>query len=266
VGQFDVVRRCQDSNQRRVLGAFAFRWRQDSTRRGKFRSRLEGPAGPGAWFWTNHGVIRIPCECRRVQRPGIPLSRGTAVWRTPRSCGPRWECTRAGFAWQSPCRRSGGAEHELRYAAGDHARGCLVYKSPGFILQVDDSPEVLQLAGGPLNQRVGNRVEVTGTPSPTAATIVPATILLNVSNLTIRATGGCLTTAAALNAQTSVPAGTTPASPTVGANPTPAGAKAPVVVKTGMSTAAKVGIIGAVAGGGAGAAIALGGKKSSTSP
>jgi len=138
--------------------------------------------------------------------------------------------------------------------------GCLVYKGNGFILQVDDSPEVLQLAGGALAQNVGNRVEVSGATAATAPTISPAVSVLNVTSLTLRATGGCLTTAAALNAQTSVP-GTPGATPAATPN-----APAPTVARTGMSTGAKVGIIGAVAGGGAGAALALGGKKSSTSP
>jgi len=141
--------------------------------------------------------------------------------------------------------------------------GCLVYKAPGFLLQTEDTGEVLQLAGVPLAEYVGNRVEVNGNPLAAAPTISPATTLLNVTRLTPRATGGCLTTAAALNAQTTVPSNT-PA-PTVAA-PQPGTTAPPTVARTGMSTGAKVGIIAAVAGGGAGAALALGGKKSSTSP
>ncbi len=151
--------------------------------------------------------------------------------------------------------------------------GCLVYRAPGFLLQVDDSQEVLQLTGGPLAQNVGNRVQVTGTPSATPASISPAVTLFNVASLTLSATGGCLTTAAALNAETSVPsnapAPTTAPKPVPtasAAKPAPPVSEVPTVARTGMSTGAKVGIIGAVAGGGAGAALALGGKKSSTSP
>jgi hypothetical protein len=147
--------------------------------------------------------------------------------------------------------------------------GCLLYKGNGFILQVDDSPEVLQLAGGPLTENVGNRVTVTGALGANAPTISPATLILNVTALLLRAPGGCLTAAAALNAQTSVPTTATPV--TAAANPggTPAASSSkPVatVARSGMSTGAKIAIIGAVAGGGAGAALALGGKKSSTSP
>jgi hypothetical protein len=144
--------------------------------------------------------------------------------------------------------------------------GCLVYKGTGFILQVDDSPEVLQLAGGPLAENVGNRITVTGVPAANAATISPATMILNVTELALRAPGGCLTAAAALNAQTTVPT-SAPGTPTAAAaKPGAPVPDLPTVAKAGLSTGAKVAIIGAVAGGGAGAALALGGKKSSTSP
>jgi hypothetical protein len=118
-----------------------------------------------------------------------------------------------------------------------------------------------------LAQNVGNRVQIIGTPAATAATISPAMTVLNVASITLRTAGGCLTTAAALNAQTSVPTNAPAPSPVASAaksgSPVP---EAPSAARTGMSTGAKVGIIGAVAGGGAGAALALGGKKSSTSP
>jgi hypothetical protein len=144
--------------------------------------------------------------------------------------------------------------------------GCLLYKDTGFVLQVDNSPEVLQLAGGPLAQNVGNRVEITGTPAAAAATISPAAVILNVAELTLRAPGGCLTAAASLNAQTTAPTGPGSAPTTAAAKPGAPPPESPTVARTGMSTGAKVAIAGAIAGGGAGAALALGGKKSSTSP
>ena len=110
-------------------------------------------------------------------------------------------------------------------------------------------------------------MEVTGVPAATAATIGPATLVLNVTAITLRASGGCLTTAAALNGQTSVPTATSGAqTPQPGAQASNTAKSAPTATRGGMSTGAKVGIIGAVAGGGAGAALALGGKKSTTSP
>jgi hypothetical protein len=143
--------------------------------------------------------------------------------------------------------------------------GCLVYKAPGFLMQVDNSAEVIQLTGNALPQNVGNRVEITGTASATAPTVSPATTLINVTTIAIRATGGCLTTAAALNAQTSAPAGTPTAATPTASTPVPTAPEAPAATSGGLSTGAKIGIIAAIGGGGAGAAIALGGKKSSTS-
>jgi hypothetical protein len=141
--------------------------------------------------------------------------------------------------------------------------GCLLYKNTGFILQVDDSPEVLQLTGANLQTNLGSRVQITGIPSAQIASISPATQVVAVGAVTLESTGGCLTAAAALTAQTSMPAVAGP-----GAAPaaTGAGNAAPPVLKSGMSTGAKVGIVGAIGGGAAGAALALGGKKTSTSP
>ncbi len=139
--------------------------------------------------------------------------------------------------------------------------GCLVYKAPGYIMQVDDSAEVVQLTGNALTQNVGNRVEITGTASATAPTVSPATTLISVNTIAVRATGGCLTTAAALNAQTTVPSGVPTAT-----TPAPTAPQSPAATSGGMSTGAKVAIVAAIGGGGAGAALALGGKKKSTSP
>jgi hypothetical protein len=208
-------------------------------------------ASPG--FRVNAGGIRVEGSGYRVGvRSGTRLE-VAAVNAEARVHGSRGDLLAAvpkgrnmNFAMQQAVTRS----------------GCLVYKG-GFIQQVDNSPEVVQLTGGLLTQNVGNRVEVTGTPVATPATISPATTILNVSNLTLRGNGGCLTTAAALNAQTTVP---TMPGPGTATTPAPAVSTSPTVAKTGMSTGAKVGIVSAIAGGGAGAALALGGKKSSTSP
>lgn len=148
--------------------------------------------------------------------------------------------------------------------------GCLLFKGNGFILQVDNSPEVLQLTGNALAANLGNRVEITGVPTGATANITPATSVVSVSQLTLRAPGGCLTAAANLNAQTTLPAGVTPAAPAATATPAPAAPAAKPAAtagaRTGMSTGAKVAIIGGIAGGGAGAALALSGGKDSTSP
>jgi hypothetical protein len=135
--------------------------------------------------------------------------------------------------------------------------GCLLFKDNHFILQDENTQEVVELAGQNFAPQIGNRVEITGAASSAKPAVSIATLLVNVANLTSKSSGGCLSVAATLNAQTEVPGST--ASP----------AARPVeTAKTGggLSTGAKVAIIVGIAGGGAGAAIALSGKKSSTSP
>jgi hypothetical protein len=132
--------------------------------------------------------------------------------------------------------------------------GCLLYKDNHFIMQDENTQEVVELSGTNLGAQIGNRIEMTGVAATAKPAVTIATLLVNVSNVTPKSTGGCLSVASTLNAQTEVNATTTPAQTTAS---TP---------KSGMSTGAKIAIIGAIAGGGAGAAIALAGKKSSTSP
>lgn len=142
--------------------------------------------------------------------------------------------------------------------------GCLLYKDGKFLLQDQNTQEVLEIRGDNLAAQVGNRVTVTGATSALRPTLPIASGLLNASSVTLQGSGGCLSVAAALDAQTDVTnpvAGNTPNQPAAA----PANAPAPAP-KSRMSTGAKIGIIVVVAGGGAGAAIALAGKKSSTSP
>jgi hypothetical protein len=139
--------------------------------------------------------------------------------------------------------------------------GCLLSKENVFILQDDNTQEVAQLAGGNLAASIGGRVDITGVVSTARPTVSPATVLINVTSVTQRAQGGCLTAAQALGASTSPPQvgpAAVPAKPA----PTPP----PAASSGGLSKNAKIAIIvGAAGGGGAAAAVALGGKKS-TSP
>jgi hypothetical protein len=142
--------------------------------------------------------------------------------------------------------------------------GCLLYKDGKFLLQDQNTQEVLEIRGDNLATQVGNRVTITGATSALRPTLVIASGLLNASTVTLQGTGGCLSVAAVLDAQTEV---TNPVAGNAPDQPAAAPAKAPAPTpKTGMSTGAKVAIIAVIAGGGAGAAIALAGKKSSTSP
>ena len=135
--------------------------------------------------------------------------------------------------------------------------GCLLYKDGHFILQDENTQEVVELLGRDLSQNTGNRVTAAGTAAAVKPSVSLATTVLNVASVTVRSQGGCLSAAAALDARTEVPVG--------GGQVQPSGVKVPKV-GGGMSTGAKIAIVGAVAGGGAGAALALAGKKSSTSP
>src|SRR3984957_5493649 len=140
-------------------------------------------------------------------------------------------------------------------ANGSVARtGCLMYKDNHYILQDENTQEVVELSGGQnLKEQLGNRVEILGMASTAKPAVSIATLVVGVAGMTLKSTGGCLSVAANLGAQTDV-------------------TNAPVETATqtaktgGMSTGVKVAIIVAIAGGGAGAAIALASKKSSTSP
>jgi hypothetical protein len=148
--------------------------------------------------------------------------------------------------------------------------GCLLFKDGKFLIQDQDTQEVIELAGTNLGANVGNRTSVTGTASSVPPTLSIATSVLNVTSVTMQATGGCLSVAAALNAQTdgATAAVAPPPPPPPAIAPAPAGSTpAPAAAGgTGLSTGAKVAIVVVVAGGGAGAAIAVAGGKKSTSP
>jgi hypothetical protein len=140
--------------------------------------------------------------------------------------------------------------------------GCMVYKDGRFLLQDQTTQEVIELSGPDLAANVGNRVEARGAASSAKPGVVPATSVMNIASIALQAQGGCLSVAASLNARTDVPAGGGP-NPAEAKGPAPA-SQEPVAHK-GMSTGAKIAIVGAIAGGGAGAALAIGGGKKSTS-
>jgi hypothetical protein len=142
----------------------------------------------------------------------------------------------------------------------------MVYKNGRFLLQDQTTQEVIELSGPDLAANVGNRVEARGAASSARPSVVPATSVMTVSAVAPQSQGGCLSVAAALDARTDVPAGVVPGAPAPAAAKAPAPTSSPApAVHTGLSTGAKIGIVAAVAGGGAGAALALAGGKKSTS-
>jgi len=140
--------------------------------------------------------------------------------------------------------------------------GCMLYKDSRFIVQDDNTQEVVELAGNPqdLSKNLGNRVEIKGTASAAKPGVTVATSVLTVASVSPKSQGGCLVVASALNAQTQMPAVAAPA----GAGGP--GAPAPAASGGGLSTGAKVAIIGGIAGVGVAAAVLLTESKKSTSP
>jgi hypothetical protein len=148
-------------------------------------------------------------------------------------------------------------------AAGTVTRtGCLLYKDGHFLMQDQNTQEVVELLGQNLAANLGNRVTVTGTASSARPGLNIATSVLNATNVVAQQQGGCLSVAAALDAQTTVANPPGPNAPPTPGTPQP---PLPRAGGGGMSTGAKVAIVGAVVGGGVGAALALSGGKSSTS-
>lgn len=158
----------------------------------------------------------------------------------------------------------------LQNAAGRMVvhKGCLVSKEGRYELQDQDTEEVVEITApaATLSAAVGNRVNATGTASDARPSITPATSVMNASAITIDQRGGCLSVAAGLNASTEPAAGAPPASAGTPSAPGAPSSPPPPSGGGGLSTGAKIGIAAAVVGGGAGAAIALAGHKSSTSP
>ena len=115
----------------------------------------------------------------------------------------------------------------------------------------------LTLPANVLSPVTGSRVEAIGTIAATKPVVRIAMVVLNVSTVTTKSQGGCLSVATALDAKTEAP----------GAGGPPQANPAGTVAKSGgMSTGAKIAIAAVAVGGGAGAALALASKKSSTSP
>ena len=166
-----------------------------------------------------------------------------------------------------------GGHMNLEFQAAQTATltrsGCLLYKQAKFIVQDDNTQEVVELAGSAqdLARNLGNRAEVKGTASAAKPAVNGATSVLTVSSVSPVSQGGCLVVASTLNAQTTVP--------TTAGTPAPAGTTPAPSAPTasagggGLSTGAKTAIILGIAAGGGGAAAAVllsKSSKSSTSP
>jgi hypothetical protein len=149
--------------------------------------------------------------------------------------------------------------------------GCLLSKDGRYLIQDQNTQEILEVRGDGLAANVGNRVTITGLASVLRPALPIATGILNATTITQQEAGGCLSVAAALGAQTEPPGAAAAAPPTVAPEPTPptappASTPPSAAPHAGLSKGAKIAIGVAAAGGGAGAAIALASGKKSTSP
>jgi hypothetical protein len=140
--------------------------------------------------------------------------------------------------------------------------GCMVYKDGHFLVQDLTTQEVIEVTGTGLAANVGNRVEVRGAASSTPGA-APATSAMNVASVALVAQGGCLSVATRLDAKTEAPASAS--IPTASAKPLPTTPDQTPAVHTGMSAAAKIGIVAAIGGGGGAVAVILATKSSKPS-
>jgi len=69
--------------------------------------------------------------------------------------------------------------------------GCLLRKSDKLIVADQTTNVIIQVQGAGLEKELGNRVEITGSVDSAAASVTGASQLINVSDITHVATGGC---------------------------------------------------------------------------
>lgn len=146
--------------------------------------------------------------------------------------------------------------------------GCLLYKDGHFLMQDENTQEVVELTGTGLAANLGNRVDMTGIVGTAKPALSGASRVLSASSVALKQRGGCLSVAASLSALTQMPAApaSTPAAGGTTASTTSGSTGTSTAAKTGMSAGAKAAIVVVAAGGGAGAAILVAGRKKSTSP
>ena len=79
--------------------------------------------------------------------------------------------------------------------------GCLLAKDGRYIQQDEETQQVFEINGPDLKANVGNRVQITGRISATRPVISIANAVIDVSTVSPRSRGGCLTVASSLEAQ-----------------------------------------------------------------
>jgi hypothetical protein len=245
--------------------------------------RVQLAAGSRAQVWENRvllergtgqvvapGAYEVDAAGLKIQAVGARLRIGiTDRVEVTALTGTGRVTTAAGFLLAAiPAGRSMSFSMQAGATGVASRTGCLLFKDGHFILQDENTQEVAELYGSGLLQGgkelrdgLGSRVEVTGTPTGAKPAVSIATIVINAAGVSQKSQGGCLSVASMLDAKTEAPAGAGKAA----AGDVAPGPRTAAGTHTGLSTGAIVGIV-AVAGGGAGAALALAHSKGSTSP
>jgi len=104
----------------------------------------------------------------------------------------------------APARGAWIALQPAQSAAVTHT-GCLLAKSGSFIQQDDDTLEVVELRGPDLGVNVGNRVRVAGRTLAIRPIVPVATTVVEVTSVSPRSQGGCLSVASTLDAEANPP-------------------------------------------------------------
>jgi hypothetical protein len=132
-------------------------------------------------------------------------------------------------------------------AAPSSIAGCLLKKDDKWVVYDTTTQIAVELRGTGFEREWGNRVQANGTARSAAQPAGANTQVLDVTSVTRIDAGGCTDIARKIGAL--LPQGTQRAPATVGTKPTPSPGGG------GMSAGTKVAIVGAVAGGGAAAAV-----------
>ena len=79
--------------------------------------------------------------------------------------------------------------------------GCLLLKDTRFIQQDEETQQIFEINGPDLRANVGNKVQITGRIASTRPVIQIATAVIDVTTVSPRSRGGCLSVASSLGAQ-----------------------------------------------------------------
>jgi hypothetical protein len=183
------------------------------------------------------GVIALAGE------KDVQLAASNGAFRVHNAQGILVSFVEAGMGLAFQAQAAGGAPSSFV--------GCVVKKEEKLYVYDPITRMLVELRGGTVDREWGNQIQVNGTARAAAAGSNQQ--VLDVTGFTRIQVGGCATIAQQTQTQL-------PAQPAGAAQPAPRSPDVPKASGGGMSAGTKVGIVVAVAGGGAGAALVLSSK------